>query len=194
MTRKLMVGLAALMVLISAGLIFQGDGAAASLTSRAQVQITGSLTNTAGLQSASAPLALTRAIDLANGVAKDQANVLYSSTQAIGTGATVSLDFAGGGLTDAFGAAVAPVKVKCVYLAAAAANTTTVTAMGDTNNIPFLSTKATTFALPPGAIYLYCDPSLAAVAVTAATGDILKLVNAAGATANVDVVILGTSS
>ena len=185
-----LVGIVAIAGLVAT----MGDVSAASLTSRAMIQLSAQLTNTVGLQTASAPLSTTRTLDLANGVAINQANVIYSSTQSITTGATVSLDFAGGGLLDAFGAAVGPAKVKCVYLSASPNNTTIVTALGDTNNVPILSVKTTSVALTPGAVFLFCDPSLAAIGVTAGTGDIVKLVNAAGATASVDVVVLGTSS
>ncbi len=191
--KKLFLGLAALCALAML-VATQGDVSASSLTTRAQVQLSATLTNTSGLQTASAPLSVIKTVDLANGIALNQANVLYSATFAISTSATQSLDFAGGGLLDAFGNAVGPAKIKCVYLGASPNNSTIVTAMGDTNNIPLLNTKATTFTLPPGAVFLYCDPSLAGIAVTAGTGDIIKLVNAAGATANVDVVVVGTSS
>ncbi len=60
--------------------------------------------------------------------------------------------------------------------------------------MPILNTAATTITLHPGGIFLIADPSLAAFAVTATTGDVIKIVNAAGASAVVDIVIIGTSA
>lgn len=172
----------------------QGDVSGASLTSRAQIQISGNLTNVAGLQTATAPLSVTKTLDLANGVAVNQANVLFSNTYAITTGATQSLDLAGGGLTDAFGVALAPARVKCVVITASSSNTTNLTILGSANAVPILNTAATTMTLTPGGIFLACNPSATGWAVTAGTGDIVQIVNAAGATANADVVLIGASS
>lgn len=191
--KKLVLCLVALVAI--AGLVAtQGDVSAASLTSRAMVQISGNLTNTAGLQTASAPLSVTRALDLANGVAINQANVLFSNTYAITTGATQSLDMAGGGLTDAFGVTWAPARIKCIYISSSANNTTNLTILGSANAVPILNTAATTVTLTPGGLFFACNPSATAWAVTAGTGDIVQIVNAAGATANADIVLIGASS
>ena len=172
----------------------QGDVSGASLTSRAQIQISGNLTNVAGLQTATAPLSVTKTLDLANGVAVNQANVLFSNTYASTTGATQSLDLAGGGLTDAFGVALAPARIKCVFISSNAANTTNLTILGNANAVPILNTAATTMTLTPGGVFMACNPSATGWAVTAGTGDIVQIVNAAGATANADVVLIGASS
>lgn len=185
-----LVVLCALVALVAT----QGDVSGASLTSRAQVTISGNLTNVAGLQTATAPLSVTKTLDLANGVAVNQANVLFSNTYAITTGATQSLDLAGGGLTDAFGVTLAPARVKCVFISSNASNTTNLTILGSANAVPVLNTAATTMTLTPGGVFMACNPSATGWAVTAGTGDIVQIVNAAGATANADVVLIGASS
>jgi len=191
--KRFTLGLVVLSALVALVAI-QGDVSGASLTSRAQIQISGNLTNVAGLQTATAPLSVTKTLDLANGVAVNQANVLFSNTYSITTGATQSLDLAGGGLTDAFGVALAPARIKCVVIAASSSNTTNLTILGSANAVPILNTAATTMTLTPGGVFLACNPSATAWAVTAGTGDIVQIVNAAGATANADVVLIGASS
>jgi len=165
-----------------------------SLTTNLGISLAAIQRNVLDFATAEFPLSKGWQLALASGVVIDAADVLYSDQLTITTGATVDLDLAAGGLLDAFGAAFAPVKVKMVLLVAAAANTTIVTAFGDANSVPILSAAATTVALKPGGIFLFADPSLAGVAVTAATGDIIQLANAAGASAVVDVVIIGTSA
>jgi hypothetical protein len=60
--------------------------------------------------------------------------------------------------------------------------------------VPILNTAATTMTLLPGGTFLMVEPPLAGIAVTATTADLIKIVNAAGATAYVDIVLIGTSS
>ncbi|KKK76436.1 hypothetical protein LCGC14_2863680, partial [marine sediment metagenome] len=63
------------------------------------------------------------------------------------------------------------------------------------NEVPYLSTAATTIAIKPGGCFQFADPSAAGVTVTAATGDIIQVTNsAAGTGVTYDVVIVGSSS
>lgn len=139
-------------------------------------------------------LAVIQAIALANGVAINQADMLYKQQATILTAATLTLDLKGGGLLDVFGVAINPVKLVGVYIFSKLANTTNLTLFGDANHVPFLGTVATTVPLKPGGKYEQWDPSLAAITVTAGTGDIVKIVNAAGASAVVDIVLVGRNS
>lgn len=171
-----------------------GDVNAASLSSRVQVTLTGNYTSTVGLAEVAAPLASQKIQDFTNGTGANQANVVWTSRRTLTTGASEDLDFAGGGLTDAFGAAVAPVRVKALYITASTANTTNLTLFGDANSILFLNTAATTVTLKPGGTYVYVDPSSAGITVTAATADIIQVANAAGASATYDIVVIGGNS
>jgi hypothetical protein len=139
-------------------------------------------------------LAVLQAIALANGVAINQADVIYKQAASILTAATLSLDLKGGGLLDVFGVAINPVKLVGIYIFSKLANTTNLTLFGDANSVPILNTAATTVTLKPGGKFELWDPSLAAIPVTAATGDIIKIVNAAGATALVDIVLVARSA
>lgn len=165
----------------------------ATLTTRVQVNVNATLADTVGLQSAQADLAVAETLALASGTGLNQADKIYSNTYAIATAGTQSIDVSAA-LTDALGGTFVPVKVKLVLIVSNSANTTNLTLFGDANSLPILNTAATTVTLPPGGIFLLANPSLAGIAVTAGTGDIIKIVNAAGATANVKVVIVGTSA
>ncbi len=203
MKRKLLAGLTALVVIVAGAVLFRGDTSAASLSTKAYVNLNAILTNTSGPFTASAPLDLKNTIELANGVAANQANKIFAETAAIATAGTQSYDLAGA-MVDVFGAAFTPAKLKCIYIESCgatnvargclAANTTNLTLLGDAASVPILNTVATTTTLPPGGVFFVCRPDLAGWAVTGGTGDIVKIVNAAGATAYVQVVLVGTSS
>lgn len=195
MKKNRIVGiLAALVIAVGGLLVQQSDVDAASLKTRILVQISGALTSTVGLSDASAPLSEVKIQDLDNGVGANQANVLYTANRALGSAATDSLDFAGGGLVDSFGAAIAPVRIRAVYILSATGNTTNLTLFGDANSVPLLNTAATTITLRPGGVFVYTSPDATGTLVTGGTGDIIKVVNAAGATANYKIIVLGANS
>lgn len=191
MKRKFYVALAALAMLV--GLFTMGDVGAASLQTRVSLGLSSNLTSTVGLTSLATNPSVNRIIDLANGVALNQADSLYTTQAAITTGATLSIDVKGS-LLDPFGAAFTPAKLKVIYIFSSSTNTTDLTLFGDANSVPILNTAATTSTLKPGGMFMVVQPSLAAIPVTAGTGDIIKIVNASGATANVDIILIGTSS
>jgi hypothetical protein len=192
MKKKLLFGLA-VVVALALAFVIQGDVNAASLASGINLRLNSTLTGTVGLADASVPLNVAYTKTFANGVGASQADKVYSVQLSILTGATSTTDLQGS-LVDALGAAFTPAKLRCVYIESAAANTTNLTLFGDAAHVPFLNTVATTMTLQPGGVFLYCNPPLAGTAVTAATGDILKIVNASGATATVNMVLIGTSS
>lgn len=190
---RLLVGLTALLLVVGLA-AHQGDVSAASLTAQVKVEITSTLTNTLDLSVASAPLNTAPIQNFANGVGASQANVIWGDERTLTTASTEDIDFAGGGLTDAFGVAVAPVKIRALLIISASANTTNLTLFGDANSIPFLNTAATTVTLQPGGMYLYTAPATAGVTVTAGTGDIVQVANAAGASATYRIIAIGTAS
>ena len=166
-----------------------------ALKTDVQINLSSTLTGTAGLAPLNAPLAVIQPISLASGVALNQADVLFSQQATILTAGTLTLDLKGGGLLDPFGAAINPVKLKGIYIFSKPTNTTNLTLFGDANHVPILGTVATTLPnFAPGSVFLHVNPSLAGIAVTAGTGDIIKIVNAAGASAVVDIVLFGTSA
>ena len=193
MKRKMLAGLAALVVMVMGGLAFQGDVGAASLKTNVEISVNATLAGDVGLATASVPLAVKKQIEFANGVAANQADKVYSASYSILTGATENIDVKGA-LVDALGAAFTPAKLKLVYIYSRPTNSTNLTLLGNANSVPILGTAATTTVLDPGGLFHVLRPGLAGITVTAGTGDIIQVVNAAGATAVVDVILVGTSS
>lgn len=194
MKSRFLKGLAATIILALGLVSQQSDVDAASLAARIEVKVTGSYVATVGLSDITGPLSQSNVQDLANGVGANQGNVLYTARRSVLTAATDTLDFAGGGLTDAFGAAIAPARIRAVFIRSASGNTTNLTLFGNINSVPILNTAATTSTLAPGGMFLFTAPNATGVVVTAGTGDIIQVVNAAGATATYDIIVVGASS
>jgi hypothetical protein len=191
-TRTLSILLAGLV--LGFGLVTQqSDVGAASLSTHVVVQISPSLTGTAGILNATASGVKVLDFTLANGTGAEQGDRIYTTTAQITTAGTLSLDVNGGGLLDPFGGTFNLARLKLVYIASSKTNTTALTLLGDANSVPILNTAATTASLLPGDVFLVSRRGSAGIAVTAGTGDIIKIVNAAGATANVDIILVGSS-
>ena len=128
-----------------------------------------------------------------DGSGADQAQKLFSDTRTLTASATESLDLAGG-LTDVFGATLTLTKVKALLIKAAAGNTNDVVVGGAASNqwaAPF-GDVSDTVKVKPGGTLLLIAPDATGYAVTAGTGDILKVANSAGSTSvSYDIVIVG---
>jgi hypothetical protein len=188
----------ALLCLLAVGLgslTQTGDVAAASLTSRIEIQVTAKLSSQLDLVAAEAPLAKQSLLDLTNGTGTNQANTVWSDQRTIAASTTEDLDLAGGGLTDAFGVAFAPVKLKALIVCASSGNTNNVVLGGDANAVPILSAAATTVTIQPKGCFVLTAPATAGIAVTAGTGDILQVANSgAGTSVTYDIIVIGTTS
>lgn len=166
-----------------------------SLTSRFMIEITSKLASGLDLKTVTSDLAKRYTLDLANGVAAKQANVIWDDQRTLAASAVDSLDLAGGGLVDAFGAAFAPAKLRGIVIYSSPANLNNLTLFGDAAHVPLLNTVATTITLHPGGFFAMQWPALAGVAVTAATGDIVKVTNAAGVNSvTYDIILIGTNA
>jgi hypothetical protein len=132
-------------------------------------------------------------VDLPQGTSSGAADIVFSDTRTLTTNTNEDLDLAGG-VSDVFGVTRTFVKVKAIRLKAAAANTPTLVVGNGTN--PFVGPFGAgthTLSLAPGGEILLTAPA-AGWTVTAATGDIIKVTNPAGASATYDVDIIGTSA
>lgn len=131
---------------------------------------------------------------LASGTATGQVDLLYAGTRVLALSTSEDLDLAGG-LTDVFGATLTFVKVKYIYIKAAAANTNNVVVGGATSNQfvgPF-GAGTHTLAILPGAVLELMHPTTGWT-VTPATGDLFKVLNGgAGTSVTYDLIIAGTS-
>lgn len=136
---------------------------------------------------------------LVAGTGIGQVDRVYSREHAIASGAALDLDLAGS-LTDGLGNVVAFAELVGVLIINrgedGSVNSTDVTVGGGTNPFDgFWGTAGDQVVLPPGGFLMVGADGAAGIgAVVAATGDILRIANASGAVAKVQVMILGRSA
>ncbi|MGW6455027.1 hypothetical protein ACWF94_03730 [Streptomyces sp. NPDC055078] len=142
-------------------------------------------------------LAFRRAVHLTDGTGAGKADKVFHDRRTLAASATEDLDLAGV-LLDAFGAAITFVRIKGLFVSAAAANTNSVV-VGNASATAWASLLGATgtVTLRPGATVGVMAGAADAVgyAVTAGTGDLLKVANSAAGTAvTYDIVIVGSSA
>lgn len=134
-------------------------------------------------------------VSFSDGTTDGKADRLWSDKRSLAAAASESLDLAGG-LTDPSGATITFVKVKAIFIRAAATNAADIVVGNAAANAfvgPF-GAAAHTLAVKPGGSLVLVAPN-GGWAVTAGTGDLLKILNSAGAAAaDYEIVILGTSA
>jgi len=165
------------------------------LTSTVNFSINGIQSNALDLGTAALPFSLSSNFSLTSGTASGQADRVFTDTRTLGASATEDLDLAGV-LLDAFGAAITFVKVKGIFIKAAAANTNNVNVSrpAGATGVPLFLAISDGFFLPPGFTFAWFGPGTG-VTVTPSTGDLITLTNSAGGTGvTYDVVIIGTSA
>jgi hypothetical protein len=129
-------------------------------------------------------------LSITNGTGASQANQLWHDTRTVLTGATDSLDLAGV-LTNGIRQTVTFASIKLVLVKAAAANSTIISVTRPAaNGVPIFSAAGDAAPLGPNGVFLWSSP-VSGVTVTASTGDLLDIVNAAGASATYDIFIVG---
>lgn len=169
-----------------------------ALVTTLTTQVVADLTTARDLVSAVAPLSYRHRVSLASGTGAGQADLVFSDTRTVNASSNDDLDLAGG-LTDAHGNSLTFAKVKGLVIVASASNTNNIHVGGDATN-----TFLTWVVAEPDAVILRPGASLAlfagvadatGYAVTASTGDLLRITNAAGGTSvTYDIVIVGTSA
>lgn len=131
---------------------------------------------------------------LAAGVGAGQADRVYSAQFTINASSTQTLDLAGA-LVSSDGSAFTPAKVKAIFVKNTHATQPVVLSRPASNGVPLLLAAGNGVLIPAGGCVLLVAPGLAGLAaVTAGTGDLVDLVNGAGSSVTVDVVIVGTSA
>jgi len=165
----------------------------ASLSMAATVQ----QTKTLDLTTVSDPLTFRRAVQLSTGTGAGQADKVFHDRRTLAASATEDLDLAGV-LSDAFGAGITFARIKGLYIAASAANANNVVVGAAASNAWATLLNATgTITLRPGASFgaMAGPADGTGWAVTAGTGDLLKVANSAGGTGvDYDVIIVGASA
>lgn len=131
-------------------------------------------------------------IVLADGSGSGQASKVYLASRTVASSANDDLDLAGS-LADPFGVTLTFATVKAIVIRADPANTTNLTVSpGASNGFtgPFGASSHTVQVRPGGAL-VFAAPQTGWT-VTASTGDILRVANAAGASATYSIEIVGT--
>ena len=145
-------------------------------------------------RSGSVPLVREYSWSFANGTGAEQANLLWTDERSLATGANEDIDVAAS-LVNAYGDAAVFAKVKAIIIFAKAANTTILTVSRPaTSGLPFLDTDGDAFKLGPGDFCVFTRRAAAGIAVSAGADDVINILNAAGATATYEILILGTDA
>lgn len=165
---------------------------AISQISRLTVGINNAFQDTLDLSTVSDNLLKQYIIDLLAGTSTGQANQVFHDQRVVTTGATDSLDLAGV-LLNPIRQIITFTAIKLVLIRAAVANTTILSVTRPASNgVPIFAAAGDACPVGPGGLFLWCSPG-AGVAVTPSTGDLLDIVNAAGASATYDIVIIGVA-
>jgi hypothetical protein len=163
----------------------------AGVTASIDLHIKAKQTGTVGLATPQVLIDLAKSMDFSAGTAAvGQANVMYSATRTLAASTGEDLDLAGV-LADALGATIAAAEIVAIYIAAAQGNTNDVQLTRPASNgVPLFLAAGDGLSVGPGDFVLLTNRK--GIAVTAATGDLLHVANAAaGTSVSYDVVILG---
>lgn len=153
-----------------------------SLTASVTNKLTVTYSGTVDIGEVSHSASESNSIDFTNGSGANQAGKFWADSRTLAASASESLDLSGG-ITDALGNTLTLTSVKAIRIRAAAANTNDVLVGGAAANAFLLFADATDIvAIKPGGTFLLVDPTAAGMAVTAGTGDLLKVANSSSGT------------
>ncbi|MFC8267811.1 hypothetical protein ACFUIZ_19070 [Streptomyces cinereoruber] len=169
-----------------------------TLSSAASVSVAGAQSVSLPQGKATYPFGLSRSVSLVDGTGAGKADRVWTATRTLAASASEDLDLAGT-LVDAFGATVSFAKIKALMVSAAAGNTNNVVIGGASSNgfITWVGAAThTVIVRPGGALALLTGEADAnGYAVTAATGDLLKIANSgSGTPVTYSIAIIGTSA
>lgn len=166
------------------------------LTTALRVALNAAQWSAKDLTSVRAPVDYTKAVQLANGTAAGQADLIFTDSRTIAASGTDPLDLAGT-LVDALGATLTFARVKGLVVYAAPGNTNDVVIGGAVSNTfvgPFAD-ATDKIKVKPGGLLVLMSPGATSYPVTAATADQLLIANSgAGTSVAYDVVIIGASA
>jgi hypothetical protein len=168
-------------------------GQADTLTSKFSAAVTAIFAKSGTLSTPTDKLSKSIAKEFTNGTGSGQADLIFRDQRTLTTGANEELDLAGG-LDDPFGVALTFATVKAILIENLS-TTQTLTIGGSASNqfINWVGDATDVIKIPPGGFFALTAPA-AGYAVTADTGDLLKVTNSAGASCVYNIIILGTSS
>lgn len=139
---------------------------------------------------ANLPVNAQPSITFANGSGAGQAGVLYQGKLSLTAGA-LNVDL-NGVLTDSYGSTVSLVRVKAIYVQNNSTSANMTFGAAATNTWATLFNTTGTITLPPSAWFVAATPDATGWAVTASTGDILKV--AGTGTDQFTIVLIGSAT
>jgi hypothetical protein len=167
-----------------------------ALQTSVQLAVETDLTRTDGLASATATAPWSYGFQWPDGTGANTANRLYQGRRTINASSNEDLDLAAV-LTDSYGVAITFARIRAVIVKAAAGNTNNVVVGGAASNAfvgPF-GAATHTVAIPPDGIFMAVAPGTTGWAVTAGTGDLLRVANSgAGTSVTYDIFLIGASA
>ncbi|RXF07850.1 hypothetical protein EG878_17160, partial [Enterococcus faecalis] len=152
----------------------------ATLTATLKATLTATYTGAPDVGTLVQSIAYAAQASLSNGTGANQANAPWADTRALSASSSENLDLAGG-LTDAFGTALTFTKIKAVIIEADDANANDVVVGGAASNA-WLAPFGDALKVKPGGFIMLVAPDANGLAVTAGTGDILKVANGGSGT------------
>lgn len=166
------------------------------MDTRLKLSVSAKLTNALDLLTSTADLAREYALTLATGTGAGQADLAWCDQNTLAASANVDLDLAGT-LTGLLGGTATFARVKGLIVAAASTNTNNVVVGGAASNTwvgPFGAATHTHAVRPGGWVGFGCSDATG-WAVTAGTGDLLRIANSgAGTTVTYDIIVIGASA
>lgn len=145
-------------------------------------------------QSPTAPIPYGRQLAFTNGAGANQADRIFADRRVINASTNDDLDLAGV-LTDAFGASLTFARIKGIIISSDSANVQNFSVGAGTNPfINWISGTTPAIIVRPGGLFMTLAPDATGFAVTAATGDILRVANGAGSAITYDIVLIGAST
>ncbi|SDM77326.1 hypothetical protein [Streptomyces wuyuanensis] len=167
-----------------------------ALTSSLSVAASAELTSAADLATGAVPLTVRHAVSLASGTGVGKADKVFHDRRTLAASATEDLDLAGV-LLDSFGAAITFARVKGLVVTAAAGNVNNVVIGAAAANpwTALLGATGTLIVRPGGFVCVGAGAADVGYAVTAGSGDVLRVANSgAGSSVTYDIVIIGASA
>lgn len=162
------------------------------------MSVTADYTRTLDLADTRSPLVRKYTTALTDGIAAGQANVVFHDRRQIGAGANEDLDLIGTALQDPAGVNLSLVRVKALIISALATNVNNVVVGAAAANpwVTLLNSTGTV-TVRPGATLAYFAGPLDGTghAVTAGTGDLLRVANSGGGTpVDYDIILIGANA
>lgn len=170
-----------------------GPSQADTLTSRVSLAVQAVFAKAGALSTPKDVLSKSITKEFTSGTGSGQANLVFRDQRTLTTGASESLDLYGV-LTDPFAVALNFATVKVIIIEnLSTTQTLTVGGAATAQFINWVGTATDTIKIPPGGFFAIAAPA-AGFAVTQTTGDLLKVLNSAGASCIYNIVIIGTSA